>query len=331
MDIVTHGLLGALAAGAISRNQQLPKACVVGFLAALFPDMDVLIRSSSDALVGLTYHRHFTHSLVFVPIGALLVCLLVIPLARGKLSKTEIYLFACAGYLSACLLDACTSYGTHLLWPFITEPISLNIIAVVDPVFSFILLLALITTWFSRTKIWSYTGLILACLYLLIGLQQHQRAFSEAEKLAQDRGLNPARILVKPTMANVVLWRSIIVVDQTAYIDAIRVGWLSENKIYQGDSVTIFDPKISDRLPKTSRSYQDLQTYYLLADRLLVQHPDDSNFIGDLRYSMLPDSAVPMWGLEVNPQQPDQAPEFIVKREMSPALREKFLQMLKGH
>ena len=331
MDIVTHGLLGALAAGAISRNQHLPKAWVVGFLAALFPDLDVLIRSSSDALVGLTYHRHFTHSLLFVPIGALLVCLVAIPLARGKLSKTEIYLFACAGYLSACLLDACTSYGTHLLWPFIKEPISLNIIAVVDPVFSFILLLALIATWFSRNKIWSYTGLILACVYLLIGLLQHQRAFSEAEKLAQDRGLNPARILVKPTMANVVLWRSIIVVDQIAYIDAIRVGWLRENKVYQGDSVTIFDPKNSDRLPKTSRSYQDLQTYYLLADRLLVQHPEDLNFIGDLRYSMLPDSKVPMWGLGVNPQQPDRAPEFIVKREMSPALREKFLQMLKGH
>lgn len=330
MDILTHGLLGALAAGAISRNQTVHKACVVGFLAALFPDLDVLIRSSSDALVSLTYHRHFTHSLLFVPVGALLVCVLALPLLRGKLSRAETYFFACAGYLSACLLDACTSYGTYLFWPFINEPVSLNIIAVVDPLFSFILLLALIATWHKRNKIWSYMGLLLACLYLFIGLQQYQRVYGAAEVLAQGRGLHSSRILVKPTMANLLLWRSIIIVDQTAYIDAIRAGWLNNVKIYPGSSVDIFDPQNINHLPETSRSYRDLHTYYLLADHLLVQHPEQENFIGDLRYSMLPDSIAPMWGLRIDPQQPDQAPEFVVERELSPAMREKFWIMLKG-
>src|SRR5690606_22817515 len=106
---------------------------------------------------------------------------------------------------------------------------------------------------------------------------------------------------------------------QTAYIDAIRVGWLNDVKIYQGSMVNIVDPQFIARLPETSRHYQDLQAYYQLADRLLVQHPDDQDFIGDVRYSMLPDSTAPMWGLRIDPQQPDQAPEFVVKRELSAA------------
>src|SRR5690606_1915630 len=141
---------------------------------------------------------------------------------------------------------------------------------------------------------------------------------------------NSSRILVKPTMANLLLWRSIIVVDQTAYIDAIRVGWLSNVKIYQGSSVDIFNPQNMNQLPETSRSNRDLHTYYQLADRLLVRHPEQENFIGDLRYSMLPDSTAPMWGLRINPQQPDQTPEFVVERELSPAMREKFWIMLNG-
>src|SRR5690606_35279603 len=177
-------------------------------------------------------------------------------------------------YLSACLLDACTSYGTYLFWPFINEPVSLNIIAVVDPLFSSVLLLALIATWRTRNKIWRYMGLLLACLYLFIGLQQYQRAYGAAAAWAQERGLKSSRVLVKPTMANLLLWRSIIVVDQTAYIDAIRVGWLSNLKIYQGSSVDIFDPQNMNHLPETSRSYRDLHTYYQLADRLLVRHPE---------------------------------------------------------
>ena len=40
------------------------------------------------------------------------------------------------GYGTGGLLDTCTSYGTHLLWPFSTTPMAWSIIAIVDPVFT---------------------------------------------------------------------------------------------------------------------------------------------------------------------------------------------------
>ena len=44
----------------------------VALVASVAPDLDVLIRSSVDPLLFLEFHRQFTHSLVFIPIGAAL-------------------------------------------------------------------------------------------------------------------------------------------------------------------------------------------------------------------------------------------------------------------
>ena len=42
---------------------------VIGFLAGIFPDIDIFFRSNHDPLLFLEYHRQFTHSLIFIPIG----------------------------------------------------------------------------------------------------------------------------------------------------------------------------------------------------------------------------------------------------------------------
>ena len=56
MDIVTQGLLGAtLAQSAAARDTRL--ATGVGFAAGLLPDADSLIRSGSDPLLFLEFHR----------------------------------------------------------------------------------------------------------------------------------------------------------------------------------------------------------------------------------------------------------------------------------
>lgn len=331
MDIITHGLLGALAAQSISSSRQLRVATFIGFVTALLPDIDVFINSADDVLLGLSYHRHFTHSLLFVPVGALIAALLLSPLLRQHLSRPGIYGFAILGYLSACLLDACTSYGTHLFWPFSSTPISLNIIAVVDPLFSFILLFCAVAAWRLHSKGWAWTGLILACGYLLVGLQQYQRAENAAQALAQERGLRPQRILIKPTLGNLLLWRSVIVDGDTAYVDAIRVGMFSELRIYPGQSVPLINPQTWQGLPETSRAYLDLQRYYALADQLLVEHPADSNFIGDLRYAMMPNSSTPMWGLRLSPSHPENPADFVVERKFTKAMRSELIEMLRGN
>ncbi len=77
MDIVTQGLLGATLAQSAASQQKLRVATVVGFASGLLADADTLIRSANDPLLNIEFHRHFTHSLIFIPVGGLLAALIL--------------------------------------------------------------------------------------------------------------------------------------------------------------------------------------------------------------------------------------------------------------
>ena len=68
MDPVTQGVLGASLASVISNKKNLKIAAFCGLVGGLVPDLDILIRSEEDSLLSIEYHRHFTHSLFFVPL-----------------------------------------------------------------------------------------------------------------------------------------------------------------------------------------------------------------------------------------------------------------------
>lgn len=328
MDIVTQGLLGAVAAQVVSRPGQLRAAAAIGMFAALLPDADVLIRSAEDPLLTLAYHRHFSHSLIFVPFGALLVALCCWPFARrSPISFARVYGYALAGCATAGVLDACTSYGTHLFWPFSDTPVALSIIAIVDPVFSGVLLVFGGLGWLLRRRYLAVIGLLLALSYLALGVVQHQRALNLAEALAVERGLEPDRILVKPTLANLVLWRSVLQVDDRAYVDALRVGL--DTRVYPGAQANLLKPQ-QQGLPGDSRAHRDLERFYQFSDGWLVRHPERPHLYGDLRFALLPNSAVPLWGIELDPSEPERAPRWVTLREMSPSLRHCFMAMLQG-
>lgn len=330
MDIITHGLAGAIAANSAGRAGELRGAALIGFAAAMLPDADVLIRSDTDPLLVLEYHRHFSHSLLFVPVGALIAALLLWPLLRRRLPLTRIYLYALLGFATAGLLDACTSYGTRLLWPFDAAPIAWSIIAIVDPVFTLILATALFVAWRVRGRRWARIGAALAIGYLAVGVVQHQRAFAVAQQLAFERELAPQRLLVKPTMGNLVLWRAMAVVDRSVHIDAVRVGLLGGVRVYPGTVAPVLEPDAWADLPPGSNAYRQLQRFHGYADRLLVEHPADPGFIGDLRYSMMPTDSAPLWGIVLDPSRPDAPVEFQARRRLSPAMRARFTHMLLG-
>ncbi|GAL27572.1 integral membrane protein [Vibrio variabilis] len=77
MDPITQGVLGASLSQSASKKQNILIAGALGLLAGMSPDLDVLIRSSSDPLLFLEYHRQFTHSLLFIPFGSV-ICAIVL-------------------------------------------------------------------------------------------------------------------------------------------------------------------------------------------------------------------------------------------------------------
>jgi len=120
MDPLTQSTLGAALPQSVARKPHVGLAMLCGLLAGMAPDLDVFIRSNEDPLLFLEYHRQFTHSLLFIPLGASLVALTLHGLwgrLRGHRFR-DIFIFCLLGYATHALLDACTTYGTQLLWPF---------------------------------------------------------------------------------------------------------------------------------------------------------------------------------------------------------------------
>ncbi|MCP4433415.1 MAG: metal-dependent hydrolase [Gammaproteobacteria bacterium] len=331
MDIVTQGLLGATMALSVSRKHETKLAAGIGFAAALLADADTLIRSSNDPLLNIEFHRHFTHSLLFIPVGALIAAILIWPIIKKHLPFRKIYFYALAGYATSGLLDACTSYGTQLLWPFSDERIAWRIIAIVDPVFSLILIVAIIVSLRARKQRNAQFGLLLAGCYLLFGVYQHSRAHDVAVQLAQQRGHTIKRQLVKPTMANLILWRSVYQSDGLFFVDAIRVVPFSDEHIFEGDQVKPFEQQHDmPELDSASALHHDIDRFRYFSDDYVILDPAREKVLVDLRYSMLPNGLAPLWGIDMNVGSTWQHAQFVNFRDGGVETRLRFVDMLMG-
>ena len=83
MDPLTQGALGAAlpqstwAKWSSHRKYQFALAGFLGMVGGMAADLDILIYSNTDPLLFLTFHRQFTHSFIFIPVGGLIMALLV--------------------------------------------------------------------------------------------------------------------------------------------------------------------------------------------------------------------------------------------------------------
>jgi inner membrane protein len=281
MDPISQGTVGAVFAQSAANKNNIAKIGVVGFLAGLAPDLDVFIRSSTDPVLFLEYHRQFTHSLFFIPFGALIVSVFLFPLVRKSLSFKATYVASFLGYATHGLLDACTSYGTLLFWPFSNERITWNNISIVDPLLT-----------------------IPAIILFAVAVKTSRRRFSFFAVgwivfyLAQSRGHSAERMTLKPSFGNLILWKSIYQYEDWFYVDAIRAGrvltWCF------GESIKIFDYQyhLSD-LEKNSQQMRDIERFRWFSQDYLG-FDGDKNLVTDVRYSMIPNQIAPMWGLVID-------------------------------
>ncbi|MDZ7662624.1 metal-dependent hydrolase [Thiohalophilus sp.] len=331
MDILTQGLLGGVLVQSIARKGEKKVATLAGLFAGLLADLDILIHSADDPLLNIEFHRHFTHSLLFIPPGGAIAALILWPLLRRHLSLKRLYLFCLAGFSLSGVLDALTSYGTMLFWPFSEQRVALNLIAIVDPVFTLILLLGLLLGLRLPERRLALGALILGAGYLGFAGVQQQRAQNVMAEVTAARSHVPQRQVVKPTMGNLLLWRSVYVHDGRIYVDAVRVGLLADRLIFPGDSVARFiqHRDLPQLEPQTTLA-GDIRRFERFSDGFVAFDPQQENVLGDMRYSMLPNSVRPLWGIVIDPKQPQQHVDYRFFRDSSAGVRHTFINMLLG-
>ncbi len=328
MDPLSQGLLGASASQSFAgKPGKQRSAMLVGLLAGMAPDLDVFIRSENDPLLFLEFHRQFTHSLFFIPVGALLCTLILYPLLRRTLTFSTTYLYAFLGYATHGFLDGCTSYGTQLFWPFSDIRISWNVVSIIDPLFTLPVLILVCVAFTRKQARYARYALAYALIYLSLGVVQRERAESVALALAEERGHIPTRLTVKPTIGNRHLWRLIYEYEGRYYVDAATVAW---NKIpIHGTSIDKLDVT-SDYpwLPPDSTQARDIERFRWFSDGFIARDPDNSLMIMDVRYSLLPNELAPLWVIQLKPEEPWEHVDYLNTRDLTPESRQRFLEML---
>ena len=323
MDPLTHVLLGA-SLGHVAFHRRLGRsAAVAGGLAAFAPDADIFIRSAADPLLAIEHHRGFTHALAFAPVGAAIVAALwlIRPSWRASLSSavrsarlppdTERpvhrppwrALWACAlvAYLSHALLDAATSYGTRLLWPFSDARFGWDIVSVIDPLVTLPLLAGLIGALRAQRVRLALAGLGVAGVYLACGALQHTRAVAAQRAIAAARGHTIERFEVMPTLANNLVWRALYEHRGKIYSDRVRVGWFSAPTVREGWRLPQIDEHGLTADERARNARRSFERFAWFSEGWVARSPGDPRVLGDMRYSLSAEAFDPIWGIRFLP------------------------------
>ena len=303
MDSITQGVLGAAAAQSVM-SRRLPRgAGLIGTIGGMAADLDVLIRSSSDPTVGWLFHRHFTHSLAFIPLGGLLAALPFLFLKQFKDHKREAILASIIGYATHAPLDMFTSYGTQLFWPFTDYRVALDWIAIIDPVYTIPLWIGVIWTARSKNPKFVRAALLLTTFYLVcFGAWQHTRALEAQKQLLAARGTRADHARVMPAPGWLLLWRSVYIANGRLYADGIRTPWFAPARVLEGGSADAIE---LDDLPASvqnnAESRRRFETLRWFSDGLMAPigpFNGEATGIGDMRITAAVESLTPLWGLQ---------------------------------
>ena len=332
MDPLTQGVLGASLSQSASKKQHLVVAGVLGLLSGLVPDLDALIKSQSDPLLALEFHRQFTHSLFFIPIGSLICALALHHLIakRRGLSFKQSWLFCALGYGTHALLDACTTYGTQLLWPLTNARFAWNTISIIDPVYTLPILILLVFATLKRVPWLARVAFTWALVYPTLGMIQRDRAEAIGWQLAEERQHTPIRLEAKPSFANILVWKVVYETEAHYHVDAVRVG--TSVSTYPGESIAKLN--VGRDLPwldLDSQQAKDIERFRWFSNGYIAQDPADELRIIDVRYSIVPNQMKALWSIKLSKTVDVNAHvKYETHRDNTPESRQIFFGMLTG-
>ncbi|HYA16163.1 MAG TPA: metal-dependent hydrolase [Bryobacteraceae bacterium] len=283
MDNLTHSLVGLFLARA-GCKYATPRGTAIMVLAANAPDSDVVC-TLGGAASYIHWHRHITHSLIAVPVMALLTVAVVRWVGRRPVRWLPAFLIAMLGVASHLILDLTNLYGVRLLLPFSDHWFHWDITPVVDLVIWLILLLGVVAPWFGKlvgSEIgerrrnggggWAVAALLLLGAYDYGRSVLHDRAVETLESRVY-HGRAPRRVAAFPE-ANPLVWNGLAELSDSYVMVPV-------------DLRTEFRPENAETYNKPER------TPAMLA---AMETRPFRNFLGFVLY--------PIWAIEPVPDQP---------------------------
>ena len=283
MDSVTQIVLGAAVGEAVLGKKIGNKAMVLGAIAGTIPDLDVLSSHFTDTVTALEMHRGFTHSIVFaVVFGLLFGWLLSLWDKRASLREWWWFWFLC--FVTHPLLDAQTTWGTQLFWPFDLR-LALKNIFVIDPLYTLPFLVFLILAMLQKRgsvkrRKFNNLGLLVSSGYLLLTLVLKGITYLKFEAALKYQNIAYTALETKPSPLNTILWTANVETE-----DAFLIGDYS----FFDTKPIRFYPHLKNhaalgdlrKYDKVQRLIKITQGWYTVSER------PDGIYLNDLRFGMV--------------------------------------------
>ena len=221
MDTVTHALLGALVAQttATARSRLTSgQRLTLGAAAGALPDIDFLGFPFAPLVFLADWHQGLTHSVLLLPLWAALSAAVFVWLTGRRAALAEAALVAGLAIASHIVSDVITAYGTQVLAPLSDRRVALDLVFVIDPFFTAIILLALVVSHRAgaRRVAIALTGLAVLATYVG-GLAWLQRqALDLGRSTAQAQAWNAGQVVALPQPFSPFHW-AVIVVEEDRY------------------------------------------------------------------------------------------------------------------
>ncbi|MGH8676086.1 MAG: metal-dependent hydrolase [Burkholderiales bacterium] len=229
MDTLTHALSGALLARATAPRdappRSIPRRIAAGFFACAFPDIDFVL-GFAGPVEYLLYHRGATHSLLLLPLWAIVVAWLLAKVLREPRGWRALYGVCALGIGAHVAGDLVTSFGTMILAPVSNARFGWGTTFIIDVWFTGIIVAGLAASAVRyRSRLPSVAACAVLVAYVLFQGWAKSEALDFALRHAASLGRANAEIAAYPRAVSPFNW-TVYVSDEDvhryAHVNLVR-------------------------------------------------------------------------------------------------------------
>lgn len=295
MDSFTQIVLGASVGEAVLGKKVGNKAMLYGAIAGTIPDLDVVARYFVDTVTATEWHRGFSHSIFFAVLHAPIFGWLIYKIERKSraafMDWTRLMFW---GLLTHPILDAFTTWGTQLFWPFDLRLAFKNIF-VIDPLYTLPFLAFLILAMRQKRlspkrKKYNQMGIFVSCTYLLVTLLLKGVAHRKFVNGLDAQSIDYLAIDTRPTPFNTILWTANVDVGDAyligtySFFDSKDIDFIAYPKNHEQLGRLRSNDKVK-RLAKIAEGWytvtgsEEAPIFNDLRFGLISLEPDESRFV----------------------------------------------------
>lgn len=283
MDSFTQIVLGAAVGEAALGKKVGNKALLYGAIAGTIPDLDILSGFFVDTVTALEIHRGVTHSILFAVFGGMFFGWLVSLWEKRASWKQWSWLFF-LGFITHSWLDAHTSWGTQIFWPFGYQ-VSFRNIFVIDPLYTIPFAIFLLLAWISpvgsaKRARYNWWGIGVSSAYMLVTIVLKFVTYDKFVQALDEQEIVYSTIQTKPSPMNTILWTANVQTE-----DAFLIG---DYSFFDTEPIQFYSHPKNHELLGELRSNKNVQRLITVTeDKYTIVKKEDGIYLNDLRFGMI--------------------------------------------